>query len=224
LIQRRWLVWHSAFPPRLLGLTCKVERKREASAMAVAMIGRPSWPNRPARGHDPQGRDHSDRYQPDQGPAQEIIGEMAWLLRDTRSSMLLGGGVLSAITVAIGLEAAFSGRVVRPGLVGAVNVSLLTGLLLCWLTAVIMLALASRPVHNTLSEMRWKTGAPIDPRAAWLTLPATGTDPEEWTWTRAHLLLGAARLARRRAQIADTWTYVAAAYFGVWIVMSLLGL
>jgi len=46
---------------------------------------------------------------------------MAWLLRDTRGSMLLGGGVLSAITVAIGLEAAFSSRAVRPGVVGAVN-------------------------------------------------------------------------------------------------------
>ena len=35
--------------------------------------------------------------QPDQGPIQESIGEMAWL-RDTHTSMLLGGSVLSAIT------------------------------------------------------------------------------------------------------------------------------
>ena len=192
--------------------------------MAVAMTGRPSWPYRPARGHDLRGRVLSDQAQPDQGPAQEIIGEMAWLLRDTRSSMILGGSVLSAITVAIGLEAAFSGQAVRPGVVGAVNAGLLSGLLLCWLTAVIMLVLASRPVHNALSEMRWKTGAPVDPRAGWLTLPPTGADPAEWTWTRAHLLLGAARLARRRAQIADTWTYITAGYFGVWIVVILLGL
>jgi len=192
--------------------------------MAVAMIGRPSWPYRSARGHDPRGRVLPDQAQPDQGPAQEIIGEMAWLLRDTRSSMILGGSVLSAITVAIGLEAAFSGQVVRPGVVGAANVGLLSGLLLCLLTAVILLALASRPVHNALSEMRWKTGAPVDPRAGWLTLPPAGADPEEWTWARAHLLLGAARLARRRAQIADTWTYIAAAYFLVWIVVILLGL
>lgn len=192
--------------------------------MAVAMIGRPSRPYRRARGHDSLGRVLSDQAQPDQGPAQEIIGEMAWLLRDTRSSMILGGSVLSAITVAIGLEAAFSGQVVRPGVVGAANVGLLSGLLLCLLTAVILLALASRPVHNALSEMRWKTGAPVDPRAGWLTLPPAGADPEEWTWARAHLLLGAARLARRRAQIADTWTYIAAAYFLVWIVVILLGL
>jgi hypothetical protein len=149
---------------------------------------------------------------------------MAWLLRDTRTSVILGGSMLSAITVAIGLQAAFSGQAVRPGVVGAVNAGLLSGLLLCWLTAVIMLVLASRPVHNALSEMRWKTGAPVDPRAGWLTLPPTGADPAEWTWTRAHLLLGAARLARRRAQIADTWTYITAGYFGVWIVVILLGL
>jgi hypothetical protein len=192
--------------------------------MAVATIGRPSWPDRPARGHHPQGRDLPDRAQPDQGPAQEVIGEMAGLLRDTRSSMFLGGGVLSAITIAIGLEAAFSGRAVRLSVVGAVNVGLLAGLLLCWLTAVIMLARANRPVHNALSEMRWKTGAPIDPRAGWLTLPPTGADPQEWTWARAHLLLGAARLARRRTQTADTWTYIAAAYFLVWTVVILLGL
>ena len=100
--------------------------------MAVAMTGRPSWPYRPARGHDLRGRVLSDQAQPDQGPAQETIGEMAGLLRDTRSSITLGGSVLSAIS--------------------------------------------------------------------------------------------AARLARRRAQIADTWTYIAAAYFGVWTVVILLGL
>jgi hypothetical protein len=53
----------------------------------------------------------------------------------------------------------------------------------------------------------------------------SGVDPhpQEWTWTRAHLLPGAARPARRRAQIADTWTYIAAAYFGGWIVVVFLG-
>jgi len=35
---------------------------------------------------------------------------MAWLLRDTRGSMILGGNVLGAITVAIGLAAKFWGQ------------------------------------------------------------------------------------------------------------------
>jgi hypothetical protein len=192
--------------------------------MAVAMIDRPSWPYRTPSGHDPRGHNLPDRSQPDQGPAQEVIGEMALLLRDTRGSMILGGSVLSAITVAIGLEATFSGHMIRPGVLGAFNAALLAGLLLCWLTAVALLALASRPVHNALSDIRWKTGAPLDPRAGWLTLPPAGTDPQEWTWTRAHLLLGAARLARRRTQVADTWTYITAAYFLVWTIVVLLGL
>jgi hypothetical protein len=37
-------------------------------------------------------------------------------------------------------------------------------------------------------------------------------------------MIGAARLARRRAQTADTWTYIVAAYFLVWTVVILLGL
>ena len=76
--------------------------------MAVAIIGKPSWPYRPAQGQDPRGRVLSDRSQPDQGPAQEIIGEMAGLLRDTRGSVLLGGSVLSAITIASGPSWSFS--------------------------------------------------------------------------------------------------------------------
>jgi hypothetical protein len=45
-----------------------------------------------------------------------------------------------------------------------------------------------------------------------------------WPYRPARGQLGAARLDRCRAQNADTWTYVAAAYFGVWIAVILLGL
>jgi hypothetical protein len=66
-------------------------------------------------------------------------------------------------------------------------------------------------------------------RPSWPYQPARGhspqgRDPHEWTWARAHLLLGAARLARRRTQVADTWTYIAAGYFLLWTVVILLGL
>jgi hypothetical protein len=148
---------------------------------------------------------------------------MARLLSDKRG-MVLGGMVMSAITIGIALEAAFSVRVARPGVTGAVNVGLLCGLVFCWLRAVTLLALAGRPVHNALSEARWKTGAPLDSRPRWLTVPPAGTSPQEWTWARAHLLLGAARQARYRIQLADTWTYVTGAYFLLWTAVILLGL
>lgn len=161
---------------------------------------------------------------PDQGPAGAVIGEMAGLLRDTRGSMMADGCMLSAITIGIALESGLSARALRPSVVGVVNLSLLCVMLASWLTAVFLLARASRPVLKAVSELRWVTGAPLDPRAGWLTLPPVGANPAEWTWNRAHLLLGAARLARYRMQFADTWTYVAVGCFMAWSVIIVLGL
>jgi hypothetical protein len=79
------------------------------------------------RGRHSFGDDHLDAGSevPEQGPAQPVIAEMAALLRDTRGSVFLGGSVLSALTIGIALEAAFSPSVLRPGLAGVVCVSLL---------------------------------------------------------------------------------------------------
>jgi hypothetical protein len=186
--------------------------------MDAAMTEQPSWPSGPSDG--PYTDDHALL---DEAPPHAVIGEMAGALRDTRGNMLMDGGVLGAITIGIALEAALSARVLLPGAPGVLNVGLLCGLLLCWLRAITLLALAGRPVLNALSEIRWVTGAPLDPRARWLTLPSEG-DSGEWTWIRAHLLLGAARLARYRIQLAVTWTYATAAFFLVWTAIILLGL
>jgi hypothetical protein len=195
--------------------------------MAAAEISRPSWPYRPARDSGDRtlpGRALPDRAQADRGPAHEIIAEMASLLLDTRGSLLLGGTVLSTITIGIGLEVAFPARVHHPGVAGAFNYGLLIGLIVCWLMAIIMLARAARPVHHALSHLRWRTGAPLDPRPRWMTLEPVETTPEEWAWTRAHLLLGAAYMNRSRIQLAGTWTYVTAAFFMIWTALILLGL
>ena len=161
---------------------------------------------------------------PDQGTAGAVIGEMADLMRDTRGSMTADGCILSAIAIGIALEASLSARALRPSLLGVANVGLLGGVLACWLAAVFLLARAGRPVLNAVSELRWVTGAPLDPGAGWLTLPPVGANPAEWTWNRAHLLLGAARLARYRTQFADTWTYLAGGCFLVWSAIVVLGL
>jgi hypothetical protein len=192
--------------------------------MAAAMIDEPSWPDRPARGRDSSNRARPDRAQQNRGPAHEIIGEMAGLLLDTRGGLLVGGIVLSAITIGIGLVTAFSGRVLHASGIGALNVGLLFGLLFCWLTAAALLARAARPVHHALSHLRWRTGAPLDPRPRWMTLPPAHSTREEWAWTRAHLLLGAAHMTRSRIQLADTWTYITAGFFLIWTAVLLLGL
>ena len=87
----------------------------------------------------------ADPEAPDRGPAQNQIAEMAVLLSNTRGSTILGGSVLSALTIGIAVEAAFSPSVLRPGLAGAVSVSLLGCVILCWLRATAPGARAARP-------------------------------------------------------------------------------
>jgi hypothetical protein len=189
-----------------------------------------AWPSRKREATPPGYYDYAGeqappvREVPDQGPAGAVIGEMADLLRDTRGSMLADGWILGTITIGIALEAGLSARALRPSLLGVMNLGLLGGMLACWLVAVFLLARAGRPVLNAVSELRWVTGAPLDPRAGWLTLPPAGANPAEWTWNRAYLLVGAARLARYRMQFADTWTYLAGGCFLVWTTVIVLGL
>ena len=173
--------------------------------MAVTM----AVPAEAMRGRHSLGDDHLEagREAPDRGPAQDRIGEMAVLLRDTRGSMLLGGSVLSALTIGIALEAAFSPSVLRPGLAGVLGVSLLGCVILCWLRAAALLLLAGRPVLDQLNDHRWRTGAPLDPRVRWLAMPSVEDSEAAWTWTRVNLMLGAARVRRERTHLADTWTF-----------------
>jgi hypothetical protein len=148
---------------------------------------------------------------------------MARLLCDTRGSVLLGGSVLSALTIGIAMEAAFSPSVLRPGLAGVVSVSLLGCVILCWLRAAALLLLASRPVLDQLNDHRWRTGAPIDPRVRWLSMPSIEDSEAAWTWTRVNLMLGAARVRRERIHLADTWALITVACFLAWTAAILLG-
>ena len=187
-----------------------------------------TWPAREnqvaSAGDDYAGRPVPRRQeQPERELAHQVIGEMADLTRDIRGSTITDGCLLGAITIGLAMEAGLAGRGLRPSLAGVINLGLLGAVVCCWLIAVVLLARASRPVLNTLSELRWVTGAPLHPRPGWVTLPPAGADPAEWTWNRAYLLLGSARLARYRMQYADTWTYFAGGCFLAWTVIALLG-
>jgi hypothetical protein len=193
--------------------------------MATAMTIRSSWPSGPAGAGQPRDDEALvDQAQSDRGPAQEVIGEMASLLRDPRGDLVLGGSVLSAITVATALEAAFSHPAMRLGLGGILSVVLLGSLIGCWLRAVALLLLAGRPLLDQLNDHRWRTGGPVDPRVKWLTLPTIEDSAAEWNWARVNLLLGAARIRRERIHLADTWTFITAALFLVWTAAIFLGL
>jgi hypothetical protein len=168
-------------------------------------------------------RDLPGQALPEHKLAHQVISEMADLLRDIQGSAMTDGCLLSAITIGFAMEAGHFARALRSDLAGVISLGLLGALVFCWLAAVILLARASRPVLNTVSELRWVTGAALDPRPGWVTLPPAGADPAEWTWNRAYLLLGAARLARCRMQLADTWTYFTGGCFLAWRVLIVLG-
>jgi hypothetical protein len=162
------------------------------------------------------------REAPDRGPAQDQIAEMARLLRGTRGRVVLGGSILSALSVGIAVEAAFSPSVLRPGLAGAACVALLAGLILCWLRAASLLLLASRPVLDQLNDHRWRTGGPLDPRVRWL-IGRSAEGEASWDWAQVNLMLGAIRVRLERIQAADTWAFITVACFLAWTVTVLLG-
>jgi len=188
------------------------------------MIATATWPSEQnetahAGGHGPPAEPPEDHE-----PAHVVIAAMADLLRDTGSSAIVDACILSTVSIGVAVETGLSAHVLRPGLAGVLNVGGLCGLLACWLAAVAVLAWASRPVLNRVSQLRWVTGAPLDPRPEWVTLPPVGASQADWTWDRAYLLLGAARLARYRMRYADTWTYLAGFCFLVWSALLILGL
>ncbi len=177
------------------------------------------------RGRHSFGDDHlgADYEAPGRGPAQNQIAEMAVLLGNTRGSVILGGSVLSALTVGIAVEAAFSPSVLHPGLAGVVTVSLLGCVIVCWLRATALLLLASRPVLDQLNDHRWRTGAPLDPRVRWLSTPTAENGAAAWSWARVNMMLGAARVRRERIQLAQTWTFITVACYLLWTAAVLLG-
>jgi len=177
------------------------------------------------RGRHSFGDDHldADREAPDRGPAQNQIAELAVLLSNTRGSMILGGSVLSALTIGIALEAAFSPSALRSGLPGVVTVSLLGCVIVCWLRAASLVLLAGRPVLDQLNDHRWRTGAPLDPRVRWLSAPSVEASEAAWSWARVNMMLGAARVRRERIELADTWTFITVACFLLWTAAVLVG-
>ena len=192
------------------------------------MTTTPTWPSRPSGSYRADGDYVHKHTQPDyvlldEEPAHALIGEMAGLLRNTRGNMLVGASVLGAITIGTALQAGIWAKVLRlepgrrhqPGLDERVRLQLADSRAPAGLGGQ---AGAQRSRRTPLAD-RISAG-PARPVA---DAAAAGSNSEEWTWTRAHLLVGAARLSRYRIQLADTWTFVTAAFFMACTAVFLLG-
>jgi hypothetical protein len=148
------------------------------------------------------------------------IGEMTSLLVDTRGCLWLSGGLLAAGALGLALAVA---TWPAPHVTGYARLCCL-GLLpvmLSWVRAAILLVLAGRPVADVLSELRWRTGAPVDPSAPWVRWGTGGTARAQLGWDQARALISAAYLGRSRAQLAIGWAVVAVGGLCVWTAATL---
>lgn len=163
--------------------------------------------------------DHIER---DRASAQELIGDIAERLNDTRPVMRMDGFMLAGLAIGIGIDAAFGTSAQVHGPAGFCRYLLLVCLVLCWLRAATLLVLAGRPILGIVCDHRWRAGAPLDPRARWLHLPSIEATEDEWIWVRAHLLVGATRIRMERVQSSLTWTLVTTGVFLAWLVAAFL--
>ena len=172
-------------------------------------------------GRAPDGRAPDGRDAAGQASAQELLAEMAALIRDTRPSLVVSGSVAAAVLAGLAIESValpLAGR--GPGAVAAVALFALVAL--CLLRTLTLIVLAGLPLAQSLSQQRVVSGAPLDPRAPWASIPVPGTDPRSWSWARAHLLLSQARFRADRIQAATSWALVTATVFLAWTSVVLL--
>ena len=156
-----------------------------------------------------------------QETAQELLAEMAALIRDTRLSLVVSGSVAAAVLIGLATESVVSPLAGRgPGPVAATV--LFAVVALCLLRTLTLIVLAGLPLGQALSQQRVTSGAPLDPRAPWASIPAPEADSRAWAWARAHLLLSQARFRADRIQAATTWALVTAAAFLVSTAVVLL--
>ena len=176
--------------------------------MAILLTERWPKPPEPAAPRDVP----APGYREDE--AQHVLGEMAALLHDCRPGVLAGGAATGAIAIGTAIEAAALPLISRTG-PGVVVVGILFLILvLCLLRTVTLLVMSGLPLGRLLDEQRVRTGAPLDPRARWATIPAPGDVPGlPWGWDRAYLLLSQARFRAGRIQAAMNWALVTTGAF-----------
>jgi len=176
----------------------------------MAMLLTERWPDvhtTDLPGHDGEPADNG---------AREVLGEMASLLRDSTPGLTLCAAGLGTITIGLAIETVAVPMAPRPAAAVVACAALFGILVLCWLRAVTLLVLAGLPLGRALGQQRAHTGAPVDPRAPWASIPAPGAGAGQWRWARVHLLLSQARLRSERIQGALNWTLVTTASFLAW--------
>jgi hypothetical protein len=142
-----------------------------------------------------------------------VIGALTRLLDDTRTGTRLAGALLAAAAVGVAVTG-----MLWPLRAGAAVccLALLAAVLLTWVRAGILLALAGQPVTGALAELRRHTGAPVQPAAPWVRGGVGQVTEFDRGRRHAQSLIAAASLRQARTQLALRWAVLAAGGFCVW--------
>jgi len=186
----------------------------------MAMLVTERWPQL-TTGAATEAHRTADADGGDSRDARQLLAEMTALIRDTRPYLVVSGAVAAAVLIGLATEAALvpvGGP--GPGVVAAGGLYVVVAL--CLLRTLLLIVLAGLPLSQALSQQRVSSGAPLDPRAPWASVPPPGTFAEPWGWTRAHLLLSQARFRAERIQSATTWAFITTVAFLVCTAVILL--
>jgi hypothetical protein len=146
---------------------------------------------------------------------------MAALIRDTRPYLIVSSAVAAAVLIGLAVEAA-TVPVGGPGPGAVATGALFVLVALCLLRTLTLIVLAGLPLGQALSQHRVTSGAPLDPRAPWASVPQLAAPGATWGWNRAYLLLSQARFRAERIQTATTWALITAATFLAFSAVLLL--
>jgi len=160
----------------------------------------------------PGAHEHVANRAADRDNRTATVTDLTEMLGDTRASLLISGGLLTTGGLGVALAAlrATQWGAAELAVLGPLGLLLLLG----WLRAAVLLALADRPVTDALGMLRWRTGAPIDLMVPWIPsgLARISTpDP-----AALHVLIAGTRLRQDRSHRALRWAITAGIAVFVW--------
>src|ERR1700735_4947555 len=151
------LAWHSA--GRANPVAWKVDNGDSGGRETMTMLLTERWPQLTAEAAD-SASSASEGAGGNRETAQELLAEMAALIRDTRPYLIVSSAVAAAVLIGLAVESTTL-PAGRPG-PGAVAVTALFAVVaLCLLRTLALIAAAGLPLVHVLSQQRVAAGAPL---------------------------------------------------------------
>jgi hypothetical protein len=138
---------------------------------------------------------------------------------DARRLTLSAVGLL--VTDLIGAAVVVSALFARGHLAGLGPVGLLLPVMLGWIVTAVLVLAAEWPVAYAFGQLRWSTGAPVDPSAPWSPLGVLPLPDSAVTWNHVVPLIAATTLRQTRARRALISAVITTAAFFSWMALAL---